>query len=117
MNIEYYHKNIETLDEELKTYIESKLESVEKISDFDKVKVEVSKRKDGSFFMAVKIVAQNGEEFRAEQHGKSFEECIDIIEDELKPQIRKSKGKKRDLAERGGRSLKKKLTIDEDARL
>jgi ribosome-associated translation inhibitor RaiA len=117
MNIEYYYKNVEALDEELKQYVENKLKSVEKIVEFEKVRVEVSERKDKKLFMAVKIVAKNREEFRSEHHGKSFEECIDVIEDELKPQIRKAKGKKRDLAKRGGRSLKKKMTIDVVARL
>jgi len=43
--------------------------------------------------------------------------CIDEIKDELATQMRRKKKRMRDLMKRGARSLKKKLTIDDNARL
>ena len=117
MEIKYYHKNIESLEVDLQNYIEKKLSSVEKMVDVKIAKIEVSERRNEKFFMAVTILAKNGDEFRAEHNnGISLNECVDIIENELKNQIRKSKGKAKDLEKRGGISLKKKMVIDENAR-
>ena len=115
MNVKYYYKNTERFDEEMQSYVEKKLSSVEKMVDVRDIKVEVSERRD-DFFMSVTIFAKDGDDFRAENNGSSFQECIDIIEDELKNQIRRHKGKAKDLEKRGGMSLKKKMVVDENAR-
>ncbi len=116
MNIEYYHKNIEPLGSATRDYIEEKLNSIEKLTDIRDIRVEVSQRKDGEFYLNVSVRSKNGSEYRAEQKSQTVNACIDIIEEELKTQIRRDTKKARDLQRRGGRSIKKKMTIDEDAR-
>lgn len=116
MSIKYYFKNTESFDDDLRNYVETKLGSVEKLANVKEIKVEASERKDHRFFMAVMVFAKNGDEFRAENEGISFQECVDVIEDELKKQIRRHKGKEKDLKKRGGISLKKKMVVDEKAR-
>ena len=117
MNIEYYHKNIDPLGEASREYIEDKIGSIGKLTDIRDVYIEVSQRKDGEFYMNVNVRATDGNEYRAEEKSQSVQACVDIIEDEIKGQIRRDTEKSRDLRRRGGRSIKKKLTIDENARL
>lgn len=117
MNIKYNHKNIDSLEENVVEYIDQKINSVGNLIDVLDAKVEVSDRKESNkVFMKVSLFTTKGDEFQAKNHGITFFECIDIIEEELKKQIRRFKGKNRDLKKRGGMSIKKKLTIDENAR-
>jgi ribosomal subunit interface protein len=116
MNVEYYHKNIDPLGIATREYIEEKLNSIEKIDEIRDARVEVSQRKDGDFYLNVSIRSERGEEYRAEEKSPSVNACIDIIQEEIKRQVRSDVEKARDLERRGGRSIKKKLTIDEDAR-
>lgn len=117
MNIEYYHKNIEPLGVRAREYIEEKIESIGKMVEIRDVNIEVSQRKDDDFYMNVTIRATSGSEYRAEEKSMSLHACIDIIQDEIKSQVRRDIEKQRDLERRGGRSIKKKMTIDENARL
>lgn len=116
MNIEYYHKNIASLGDATRDYIEEKLSSLEKLTDVRDVRIEVNQRKDGEFYLNVSIRSVGGFEYRAEEKNPSVNACIDIIEEELKVQIRRDIEKARDLQRRGGRSIKKKMTVDENAR-
>ncbi len=117
MKIEYYHKNIESLGDGAREYIENKVGSFEKLTDVRDVYIEISQRKDGDFYLNVSVRAKNGSEYRAEEKSQTIHACIDIIEDEIMRQIRHDREKTRDLKRRGGRSIKKKLTIDDSARL
>ena len=117
MNIEYYHKNIEPLGDATRSYIEEKIASIGKMTDIRDTNIEVSQRKDGDFYMNVTIRATDGAEYRSEEKSMSINACIDIIEDEIKSQVRRDNERQRDLRRRGERSIKKKLTIDENARL
>lgn len=117
MNIEYYYKNIDPLGEASRAYVEDKISSIGKLTEVRDAYIEISQRKDGDFFMNVVVRATDGHEYRAEEKSQSVQACIDIIEDEIKVQIRRDTEKVRDLKRRGGRSLKKKMTIDEGARL
>ncbi|PID52410.1 MAG: hypothetical protein CR972_01850 [Candidatus Moraniibacteriota bacterium] len=116
MNIEYYHKNIESLGSASRAYVEEKLKSLEKLTEVRDVHVEISQRKDGDFFMNITVRSNNGNEYRAEEKNLTINACIDIIQDELRNQIRRDTEKTRVLQRRGGRSIKKKMTIDENAR-
>ena len=117
MNVKYYYKNIEPLEKDITDYIEEKLQSIEKLIETSEIKVDLSDRKENNrVFMKVSIFTTKGDEFQAENHGTTFNQCIDIIEEELKKQVRRFKEKNRDLKERGGRSIKKKMSIDENAR-
>lgn len=117
MNIEYYYKNIDAFGTATKEYVATKLASVAKLVAVRDVNVEASRRKDGEFFLNVVVRANDGSEYRADEKNASVHACIDIIEDELKNQIRRDVRRQRDLDLRSARSFKKKLTIDEKARL
>ena len=117
MNIEYYYKNIDPLSDAPREYVEDKIGSIGKLTDVRDIYIEVSQRKDGDFYMNVTVRAKNGNEYRAEEKSQSVQACADIIEDEIKGQIRRDTEKIRVLKRRGGRSIKKKMTIDENARL
>ncbi|XLQ19751.1 MAG: HPF/RaiA family ribosome-associated protein [Candidatus Moraniibacteriota bacterium] len=116
MNVEYYHKNIDPLGDATREYIEEKLNSLEKLTDIRDARVEISQRKDGEFYLNVSVRSESGFEYRAEEKCQNINACIDIIEQELKVQIRRDTEKARDLKRRGGRSIKKKMTVDENAR-
>ena len=117
MNVEYYHKKTESLDGVTREYIEEKLQTIEKLTEVRDVRVEVSQRKDNDFYLNVVVRSSKGFEYRAEEKSGSVQACIDIIVDEIKGQVRSDTERARDLSRRGGRSIKKKLTIDENARL
>ncbi len=117
MNIEYYYKKIDPLDNNARDYIEKKLKSIAKITRVRDVFIEISQRKDNHFYMNVTLRTTDGEEYRAEEKNKTINACIDIIKDDLKRQVQSDKERARDLARRKGRSLKKKMTIDDDARI
>ena len=117
MNIEYYYKNIDPFGEATKDYIAKKIESVAKIVAVRDVNIEASRRKDGLFYLNVIVRAMDGSEYRATENSASVHASIDIIEEELKSQIRRDTLRQRDLDMRAARSAKKKLTIDDKARL
>lgn len=116
MNIKYYFKNIDSLNEASKKYVEKKIESVANLILVEQIKIEIDRRKDGVFHMSVQFDC-GIDLFLAEDDDRNINACIDKIEDELKKQIRRNKKKNKDLKERGARSIKKKMTIDENARL
>ncbi|MEA3322632.1 MAG: HPF/RaiA family ribosome-associated protein [Patescibacteria group bacterium] len=116
MNVEYYHKNIDPLSNATREYIEEKLESIGKLTEIRDARVEVSQRKDGEFYLNVSLRSVNGEEYRAEEKSESIQANIDIIQEEIKRQVRSDTERSRDLTRRGGRSIKKKMTVDESAR-
>ncbi len=115
--IEYYYKDIDAFNEATKEYIAKKIASVANMVAVRDVAIEASRRKKGDFYLNVTVRAMDGSEYRATEHRQSVNACIDIIEDELKQQIRRDVRRQRDLDMRSARSLKKKLTIDENARL
>jgi len=115
MNIKYYFKNTDSIDDETREYIEKKIDSVAKLITIEQTKVEIEKQKNG-YYMHVHLDCGR-DLFLAEEKDKSINVCIDNIENELKSQIRRNKKKNIVLKKRGARSIKKKLTIDENARL
>ncbi len=116
MNIQYYHKNIDALGEASRTYIESKLDDIADIRPINSARIEIDQIKTGDFHMSVQINCGR-DVFFADATTPSVQACIDEIKDELATQMRRKKKRMRDLMKRGARSLKKKLTIDDNARL
>lgn len=116
MRVEYYHKNVTSLGEATRKYVEEKMQALEKLTSLRDSIIEVSQEKNGDFCLNVTLRAENGTEYRAEERTHTVNACIDLIQDELRQQIRRGIEKNRDLARRGGRSIKKKMTIDENAR-
>lgn len=104
------------IDDRTRDYIEKKISSIVKLLDkFLMVEVEIDLDKKGKFRVEV-MVRTPYELFRSESTTISVEGSIDVVEDELKRQIKKFKDKRKTLIKRGGASIKKRTTIDENAR-
>ena len=104
------------IDGRTEDYIEKRLQAVRKIlADILRVEVEIDLDKKGKFRAEVMIKAPH-KLYRAEEITESVEGSIDLVVEQLKVQIRRSKDKAVTLKKRGGRSIKKKTVIDEDAR-
>jgi len=104
------------IDSRTKDYIEKRLQAVRKmLDDILRVEIEIDLDKKGKFRVEV-MVKTPYKLYRAEETTESVEGSIDLVAEQLKVQIRRSKDKIVALRKRGGRSIKKKATIDEDAR-
>lgn len=105
------------IDERTESYIIKRMRTIEKILDkILLVEVEVDLDKKGKFRVEA-MVKTPYNLYRAEETTESIEGSVDIVENELKAQIKKDKEKVRDLRKRGKRSIKKKIVMDEGARL
>ncbi len=114
-NIKYLFKGTK-VDNQTREYIEKKLVGVVKIlGEISKTEVEVGLDKKGKFRVEVMMHTAR-KMFRAEEISESIEGSIDIVVDELKAQARKQKDKVWTKLIRGARSIKKKITINKDAR-
>lgn len=115
MNIKYLYKNI-TVDDNQREYIEKRLVSIDKlIEKITKVEVEVDMDKKGLRRVEVMIHTPR-DLFRAEETTESIEGSIDLVVEELKTQITRKKDKIWTRIMRGARSVKKRMSIDKDAR-
>ena len=104
------------IDSRTENYIEKRLQAVRKMLDnILRVEVEIDLDKKGKFRIEAMIKTPR-ELYRAEEITESVEGSIDLAVEQLKVQIRRSKDKMATLKKRGGRSIKKKTVIDEDAR-
>jgi ribosomal subunit interface protein len=115
MNIKYLFKDV-TIDDRTRDYIEKRLSGVEKINkQIIKTEVEIDRDKRGLFRVEVMLMTPK-DFFRAEETTESIEGSIDTVVDELKVQIVKKKSKLWTKVMRGARSIKKKMSVDKDAR-
>ncbi len=116
MNISYYHKNVHSLTEASRTYIEERISTLEEVCLLDTVRVEVDHVKNGQFH--VSIQANSGSHvYYASANDVDLHSAAETVRGELRSQMQKDKKRLRDLMRRGARSLKKKITISNDARL
>ncbi len=115
MDIKYLFKDV-TIDDRTREYIEKRLSGIEKVNNqILNVEVEIDRDKKGLF--RVEVMARTPRDmFRAEETTESIEGSIDMVVEELKMQIVKKKDKLWTKIMRGARSIKKKMSIDEDAR-
>jgi ribosomal subunit interface protein len=114
-NYKFFFKGVR-IDERTEEYIKKRLNSLEKLLDkILQIEVEIDLDKKGKFRVEVMIKTPY-KLYRSEEITESIEGSVDIVENELKTQITKDKGKRKTLIKRGGRSLKKKITLDENAR-
>lgn len=120
MNIRFLFKEVK-VDERTKDYL---TEKVEKLGKFFKsfkqdaevsAEVEIDLDKKGKFRVEVMIHTPY-EDYRGEETTESIEGSVDNVYEELENQIMKDKDRIITMQRRGGRSLKKKMVIDEDAR-
>jgi ribosomal subunit interface protein len=120
MNIRYLFKEVK-IDDRTKTYIEEKIEKLGKFfrslgSDAEvSAEVEIDMDKKGKFRVEVMLHSPH-QDYRGEDTTISIEGSIDSVYEELENQIQKDKDRILTLQRRGGRSLKKKMVVDEDAR-
>ncbi|PIR73563.1 MAG: hypothetical protein COU40_01530 [Candidatus Moranbacteria bacterium CG10_big_fil_rev_8_21_14_0_10_35_21] len=105
-----------TIDSRTEEYIIKRLSSLEKLNGkIIRTEVEIDRDKKGKFRAEVMIKTPTNL-YRVEETTESIEGSIDIVENELKIQIRRDKERKRTLQRRGARSIKKSLVVDEKAR-
>lgn len=115
MNIKYLYKNV-TISDSQREYIEKRLGTIEKlIEKINKVEVEVDMDKKGLFRVEVMIYTPR-DLFRADEVSESIEGSIDMVVEELRTQITRKKEKIWTKVMRGARSIKKRMSIDNDAR-
>ncbi len=116
MNIAYYHKNIDHITEGTREYIEERMSTLENVGDVDKVRVEIDQEKNGMFHVAIHVTGGR-HVYHASAENADINACAEEVRGELRKQMTHDKKKNRDLIRRGARSLKKRLTINGDARL
>ncbi len=112
-----------TIDERTREYIEKRILSIKKLlKEYDgnkpdtlKVEMEIDLDKKGKFRVEVMIKTPRNL-YRAEEITESIEGSVDLVEEQLKNQIRRKKDEIRTKIVRGARSIKKKMAIDEGAR-
>lgn len=112
-----------TIDERTREYVEKRISSIKKLlkkydgdePDTLKVEVEINLDKKGKFRVEVMVKTPRNL-YRAEETTESVEGSVDLVENQLKTQIRRKKEEIRTKIVRGARSIKKKMAIDEDAR-
>jgi ribosomal subunit interface protein len=120
MNIRYLYKEVK-IDERTKDYVTEKVEKLGKFFESFHEDAEISAEleidmdKKGKFRVEVMLQTPY-DKYRGEDTTESIEGSIDSVYEELETQIRRDKEKIATLRRRGGRSLKKKMVIDEKAR-
>lgn len=120
MNIRFLLKNLK-IDERTKEYITEKIEKLGKF--FRSLKedaevsaeVEIDLNKIGKFRVEVMLFTPY-QKYRGEDTTESVEGSIDSVYEALEQQIMKDKEKIITMTRRGGRSIKKKMVVDQDAR-
>jgi ribosomal subunit interface protein len=120
MNIRFLFKEVK-IDERTQQYVSEKIEKLGKFfqsyhEDAEiKAEVEIDMDKKGKFRVEVMLHTPYAK-YRGEETTDSIEGSIDSVYEEMESQIRRDKEKIMTLRRRGGRSIKKKMVIDEGAR-
>ncbi|GBE16583.1 sigma 54 modulation protein / S30EA ribosomal protein [bacterium BMS3Abin15] len=115
-NTRLFYKGVK-IDIRTEEYIRKRLRAVEKLlNKILQIEVEIDLDKKGKFRTEVMIKTPYNL-YRAEETTESIEGSIDLVGEELKKQIRRGMDKMRTLRRRGGRSIKKRVVVDSDARL
>jgi ribosomal subunit interface protein len=113
----YFNGNGDEVPETSRTYIEEKLEKLQKFlrGRVTVAEVEIEKDKKGHFRVEVQARIP-GSRYIADNIGHTIEEGFDLVFDELVNQINKNTKKIRTLRKRAEISIKKRFVIDEGAR-
>ena len=120
MNIRFLFKEVK-IDDRTKEYVSEKIEKLGKFfrsyhEDAEiSAEVEIDLDKKGKFRVEVMLFTPY-QKYRGEDTTESIEGSIDNVYEELETQIRRDREKIMTLTRRGGRSIKKKMVIDEGAR-
>jgi ribosomal subunit interface protein len=120
MNIRFLFKELK-IDDRTENYVTEKIEKLRKFFRSLKEDAEVSAEveidldKKGKFRVEVMLFTPY-QKYRAEDTTESIEGSIDAVYEQLENQIMKDKERIITLQRRGGRSVKKKMVVDENAR-
>ncbi len=120
MNIRFLFKDVK-IDSRTKNYVTDKVEKLGKFfRSFGKdarisAEVEIGLDKKGKFRVEV-MLHTSYRDYRSEDTTESVEGSIDNVYERLESQIDRDKDKITTLRRRGGRSLKKKMVVDKNAR-
>lgn len=120
MNIRFLLKEVK-IDERTKNYVSEKVEKLgkffESFHEDAKISAEVEIDLDKKGKFRVEVMLQTPyKKYRGEDTTESIEGSIDSVYESLESQIERDKDKITTLRRRGGRSLKKKMVVDENAR-
>lgn len=117
MKMTIYANGLELTDA-IRDYAEKKLGELDKFipkGTLSDINVELQKttshHKKGEVFRAEANVKLPGKLIRGESQEDNLYAAIDLLKDELKRDLRKYKDRHHDLQIRGGRSLKKRLSL------
>ncbi len=104
------------IDDRTRKYVEKRIYAIEKLlKKINKIEIEIDIDKKGKF-RAEAMIKTPYQMYRAEETSESIEGSVDMVETELRNQITKDLDRVRTEKKRGARSIKKKMTIDENAR-
>ncbi len=114
-NMRLFFKGLK-IDDRTEDYIRKRLLTIQKLLfKILRVEVEIDLDKKGKFRAEVMIKTPY-KLYRAEDTTESVEGSVDSVTEDLKIQINRDKGRLVTLRRRGGRSVKKRAVIDENAR-
>lgn len=114
-NIRFLYKNVK-IDQRTEEYITKRVQTIDKLIDnILQVEVEIERDKKGLFRVELMIKTPK-DLYRSEEQSESIEGSADVAVDQMKNQVSRKKNKVWTKIIRGARSIKKKLTIDKDAR-
>lgn len=114
-NMRLFFKGLK-IDERTEDYIRKRLLTIQKLLlKILRVEVEIDLDKKGKFRVEVMIKTPY-KLYRAEDTTESVEGSLDSVMEDLRIQINRDKDRLVTLRRRGGRSIKKKAVIDENAR-
>ena len=117
INLRLMFKGTE-IDARTEEYVRKRIEKIAKFINSENetvYEIEIDRDKKGKFRAEIMINTPY-KLYRIEETSESIEGSVDMAVDELKNQISRDRDKIRELKERGARSLKKKLVLDEGAR-
>ncbi len=115
-NMRLFFKGVK-IDERTENYIRKRLLTIQKfLPKILRVEVEIDIDKKKNLFRVEVMVKTPYKLYRAEDATTSIEGSIDLVVDDIKSQINRNKDRTISLCRRGGRSIKKKIAIDENAR-
>lgn len=115
MNTRFLSKGME-LNGRSKEYVLKRLGEIENLfHELSLYEIETDLDKKGFYRVEVNV-REPHKLHRGEETSKSVEGSIDMVIDKLRSHIVREKDKRRELRERGARSIKKKAVLDEAAR-
>ncbi|MDZ7611374.1 MAG: HPF/RaiA family ribosome-associated protein [Candidatus Moranbacteria bacterium] len=122
MQIRYYFGESKLTEGE-RDYVEKRLNKFRELLDNDKeyaedeLFIDFRAEKDKKGFWNLEVIFDTpNNSYRASKSEKAVTEAFDLAQEAINKQIRRDKERWKDLKQRGGRSIRKKNTISDNAR-